>query len=54
MATITVCDECGEEIEHVKITVSDNVTGDTEDVCSAKCMKAAVDRQDRHARQAEG
>lgn len=53
MATITVCDECGEEIEHVKITVADNVTGESEEVCSAKCMKLAVDRQDRHREAAE-
>jgi hypothetical protein len=53
MATITVCDECGEEIERVKITVTDNHTGDTEEVCSTKCMKLAVDRQERHAREAD-
>jgi hypothetical protein len=54
MATVTICDECGEEIERVKIVVTDNVTGGEEEVCSAKCMKLAVDRQERAAKELEG
>lgn len=49
MATIHICDECGEEIGSVNIVVTDNQSGDSEEVCSVKCMKLAVDRQNRAA-----
>jgi hypothetical protein len=54
MATIHVCDECGEEMGAVQIVITDNQTDESEEVCSVKCMKLAVDRQNRHAEAAKG